>query len=188
MELIDKCCDALSKARAQKKKFPIIVQRRITERKKKQWSNAKFEGIPFLTESFGVAVVDMQLDIETFKPHIRELTMLIDGGKICNREAAENSIRLAIHKILTEIIEGEKDKPDVINIEFIESNKRSAQIGELPYQILPSAITQAMSQILGEPITEFPMHLDTIYRILQHKRDTAEIAKAAESARKSSES
>ena len=30
MELIDRCCDALRKARSQKKKFPIIIERRIT--------------------------------------------------------------------------------------------------------------------------------------------------------------
>ncbi|MBR6193210.1 MAG: xanthine dehydrogenase family protein [Treponema sp.] len=169
MELIDRCCDALRKARSQKKKFPIIIERRITERKKKQWNNAKFEGRPFLTESFGIAVVDLEIDMETFTPHIRELSLLIDGGKICNKEAAENSIKLAVHKILLGMIDGESDKPDKINIDFVESEKGSAQIGEIPYQILPSAITQAISQIVGEPITEFPLQTDTIYKIMQRR-------------------
>ena len=169
MELIDRCCDGLLKAKAQKKKYPIIIQKRITDRKKKQWNPEKFEGRPFLTEAFGIAVVDMQLDMETFKPHIRELSMLIDGGKICNREAAENGIKIAVHKILSGIIEGEEDKPDRISIEFMESDKRSSQIGELPYQILPSAITQAISQIAGEPVTEFPLQVDTIYKIMHRK-------------------
>ncbi|MBQ5400981.1 MAG: molybdopterin-dependent oxidoreductase, partial [Treponema sp.] len=169
MELIDRCCDALLKARTQKKKFPIIIERRITERKKKQWNTAKFEGRPFLTEGFGIAVVDLEIDMETFTPHIRELSLLIDGGKICNREAAENSIKLAVHKILSGMIDGESDKPDKINIDFVESEKGSAQIGEIPYQILPSAIAQAISQVVGEPITEFPLQTDTIYKIMQRR-------------------
>ena len=107
--------------------------------------------------------------METFTPHIRELSLLIDGGKICNKEAAENSIKLAVHKILLGMIDGESDKPDKINIDFVESEKGSAQIGEIPYQILPSAITQAISQIVGEPITEFPLQTDTIYKIMQRR-------------------
>ena len=158
-----------SEGKGPEKKYPIIIQKRITDRKKKQWNPEKFEGRPFLTEAFGIAVVDMQLDMETFKPHIRELSMLIDGGKICNREAAENGIKIAVHKILSGIIEGEEDKPDRISIEFMESDKRSSQIGELPYQILPSAITQAISQIAGEPVTEFPLQVDTIYKIMHRK-------------------
>lgn len=187
MELLDKCCDALSKARSQKKKFPIIIQKRITERQKKQWNSSKFEGRPFLTESFGIATVDIHLDTETFIPHIREINMLIDGGKICNKEAAENSIKLAIHKILKGISDGETDKPDKVNIEFIESDKPSSQIGELPYQILPSAITQAISQIVGEPITELPMKIDTIYKILERQRDEYDLIFLTENENKKQE-
>ena len=113
--------------------------------------------------------------------------MLIDGGKICNKEAAENSIKLAIHKILKGISDGETDKPDKVNIEFIESDKPSSQIGELPYQILPSAITQAISQIVGEPITELPMKIDTIYKILERQRDEYDLIFLTENENKKQE-
>ncbi len=176
MELTDKCCDALLKARAQKKKFPLIIQRKITERQKKKWNQDKFEGTPFLRESFGIAIVNLQLDKETYKVSIRELTILIDGGKIYNKEIAENRIKLAIHKILAGIIEGETVKVESIKIEFIDSDKNAAQIGELPYQILPSAITQAISQIIGEPISELPIKADTIYKILQEQSKKSNVA------------
>lgn len=176
IELLDKCCEALLKAREQKKKFPIIVEKRITERQKKKWNQLKFEGTPFLSESFGIASVDVQLDTETYKVHIRQIDMLIDGGKILNKNAATQNVKLAIHKILSGLSDGEIDSPDNINITFVESEKTPAQIGELPYQILPAAYTQAISQIIGEPILELPLKNDTIYKML-HAQKKSKLAK-----------
>lgn len=179
MKLAEKCCESLSKARKRKKKFPIYVRSQITKADKKKWNADKFEGHPFFSESYGAAVVDLQIDFETYKIKIRKLNILIDGGKIYNKEAAENTVKLAVHKVLGNFVEGERIIADEIKIDFVEPKENSdknssAQIGEIVYQILPSAITQAISQVIGETITSFPIKNDSIFRFLQKQKDVLE--------------
>ena len=49
------------------------------------------------------------------------------------------------------------------------SNGDSAQIGELLYQIIPAAYTQAVSQALGITIDCLPLQTDSLYKMLLAK-------------------
>ncbi|MBP5451789.1 MAG: hypothetical protein J6Y16_06095, partial [Treponema sp.] len=65
-----------------------------------------------------------------------------------------------------------------IKIFFMNSHENPAQIGELLYQIIPAAYTQAVSQAVGITIDRLPLETDSLYNLLlakQHKLDVEKL-------------
>lgn len=175
-ELLQKCCETL-KRQHQKSRLPLEAKKTITASQKKLWNQNKFEGFPFHSTSFGAATCEIDLDPNTFRETIRNIYIIVNGGKIMNLQAAENSLKLSVQKILSSLVDYDSIEYSNIHISFVNSHSNSAQIGELLYQILPAAYTQAVSQALGSTIDHLPLQTDSMYKLLLAKQHKIELAK-----------
>ncbi|HBB42276.1 MAG TPA: hypothetical protein DEO40_03260 [Treponema sp.] len=169
MELLTKCCELLKRKKG-KSKFPITVKKSITAMQKKVWNPQKFEGRPFHGCSFGAATIEIEMDPCTFREHIREMYVVIKGGKILNEQSAKSSIRLAIHRILASLVDNDVVELEDVHIDFEDTNETPSQIGELINQMVPAAYCQAISQALGHPLKELTLKTDSLYKMLCDKQ------------------
>lgn len=175
-ELLQKCCETL-KRQHQKSKLPLEVKKSLTASQKKMWNQNKFEGYPFHSTSFGAATCEIDVDPNTFQETIRKIHIFVSGGKIMNKQAAENSLKLSVQKILSSLVDHDDIEYTDIQIDFMNSHENPAQIGELLYQILPAAYTQAVSQAVGITIDRLPLQTDSLYNLLLAKQRKLEVEK-----------
>ena len=163
--LLTKCCEFLKKNKGTKK-FPLTVKRQISANKKKEWDNEAFTGNPFHGLGTCCATVELEINPFTLKEEIKQIVLFIDGGKMLNPQDSEMTIKLEIENILSALVQNENCICDNIKINFLQSNKEPTQIGELVYQVIPAAFTQALSQALGKKISTIPLNAETIYENL----------------------
>lgn len=178
--LLKKCCESIKRKR-DKAEFPISVTHKLGSVQKKSWDTEKFQGEPFHSCSFAAATVEVELDCQTFSDRIRKIHINISGGQILNSQAAEATIKLGIQKVLSSLTEGKKTECDDIKIFFMNGDGNPEQIGELVYQVIPSAYLQALSQALGAQLEGLPLKYDSIYQ--QIKKLEAENANPADAQR-----
>lgn len=164
--LIKKSC-----AEIQKKRFhtplPISSKKTITPAMKKHWNKENFSGIPFHTTSFASAVVEVELNPNTYKAKIKGIWLIIDCGEILSIKAAENTIRLEVQKELQGLVQDEKIilPPNGLKVCFVESKNNPGQIGNLVHKVIPAAFTSALSQAVSDLIYKIPVQEETLYEI-----------------------
>jgi len=161
-QLLKKCCNGIQLKRF-RSPLPITVSKKITSQQIKQWNKDKFSGIPFHSTSFAAAVVKLDVDACTFKINIREIDVIINAGKILIGKAAEQTVRLSINHVLSEILEEETLDCKKIKITFIQSESEPCQLGGLIAKVLPSAFSSALSQALAKDFTKVPVNGDSLY-------------------------
>ncbi|MCR5762776.1 MAG: xanthine dehydrogenase family protein molybdopterin-binding subunit [Treponema sp.] len=173
--LLKKCCESI-KRRKEGSEIPYTVKKKLTTQEKKNWNTENYTGEPFHRSSFAVAFVEVEFDPCTFRETIREINIVINGGKILNSVAAESSIRLGIEKVLRSLLEDDSIECNNIKISFVASEEEPSEIGKLVYQILPAAYTEAISQAIGKTIDKIPIKTDTLYNIIakNYKTDSEE--------------
>lgn len=175
-ELLKKCCETIKK-RPATAKLPYTVTKKISTAKKKEWDSKAFRGSPFHSASFACATIELELDPYTFREHLRGIHVVIDCGKVLSPKAAENSLRLNIQKVLNSLVRGEKIDCENINISFMDSKENPSQIGELIYNVIPSAYIQALNQALSSTIPEIPIMSNSIYNTIQDRNNFIRIEK-----------
>ena len=166
--LLKKCCESLKK-RKPDTKLPYTVKKKLSSTQKRAWDSANFEGTPFHSCSFAAATIEVELDPCTFREKVREINIIINGGKILNSTAAESNIKLAVQRVLTSLVEEDTIECSSIKIAFMQSEENPTQIGELVYQVLPAAYTEALSQALGCTVSTLPLQSNSLYKLLQAK-------------------
>lgn len=164
--LLKKCCESI-KRRKPGSEIPYTVKKKLSLQEKKDWNTENYTGEPFHRSSFAVAFVEVEFDPCTFREIIREINIVINGGKILNSVAAENSVRLGIEKVLRSLVEDDMLECDNINISFVASDEEPTEIGKLVYQVLPAAYIGAISQAIGKEINRIPIKTDTLYKIIK---------------------
>jgi len=168
-QLLEKACDAIKK-RKPNTKLPYTVKRKITSKSKSYWNQKEFKGYPFHSTAFATATIEVELDLCSYRENIREINLIVNAGRILNSSAAESSIKLEIQKILTSLVKDIWIECENIHIYFMQSNDNPMQIGELVYQVLPAAYTQAISQALGCTINNLPLETDSIFNKIEEQR------------------
>lgn len=179
--LLRRCCMEIQRKRFHKP-LPITAQKSVTPAMRRQWDSKAFSGNPFYTNSFGAAVVEIELDPYTFREKIKGIWIAIDCGEVYSLKAAEYAIRLAIQQELTALVQDETVPCDAVRISFIQSNGSPGQIGELVHNTVPAAFTSALSLALASPVTRLPCTEDQIYGLT--RPETAEARPPAEEAKK----
>ncbi len=169
--LLKKSCEVLSKQKSAGQ-YPIKVKKRTIA--KKVWNQEEFRGKPFHEISFAAVCLELELNPCTFREEIRSINIVINGGKIAKQETFISTIKLGVQKVLSSLVEDEKVECSNIRIISVQSEKEQAQIGELVYQTIPSAYTQALSQALGCSITSLPLDTESIYEILSRQKEVME--------------
>jgi len=160
--LLKKCCESILRKRSDAV-LPLTVKKSITAAQKMSWNSETFSGTPFHSTSFASGCVEVELDPCTFREHIRGIWVVINGGQILSARAAESTVKLCIQKVLASLVCEEAISCSNIHVSFMQSESDATQIGELVYQVLPAAYTQALTQALGCTINTLPLRTDTLY-------------------------
>lgn len=161
--LLEKCCKALKSKKSGE--LPVTVKKRLTPTIRNGWDKETFSGIPFFSTAFAAAVVDLELDANTYREHIKGIWVVVNGGKILNAKAAEGTIKIAIQRVLESLIEDDSLTFSNIRVQFVQSNNTPSPLGDLMYAVIPPAFAAALSQALQASITSLPIKTDTMYLI-----------------------
>lgn len=161
--LLKKCCLDIQSKRY-RKPLPISSSKGITASQKKTWNKEKFLGVPFFTASFGIILVEVEVDPYTYKISIKKINAIINVGKIAIPKIAETAVKLSIQHTLSELVQDEILECSKISISFVNSENDPTQIDGLISRILPAAFTSALSQAISCEINSIPIKTDQIFK------------------------
>lgn len=167
--LLKRCLVEIKKC-DEKTPKPFVVKKKLSPVQKKKWNSETFSGKPFHKTSFGVAVLELELDACTFREKIRSITLVLNAGKVINIKSAENSVKLSVQKVMESLVENDFVEYPKVNINFMQSEEEAMCLSDLVYQILPAAYTQALTQVLNCCINVIPLQTDTIYYKLEEQK------------------
>lgn len=171
--LLKRACEEINKKR-KTQPLPITSKKAVTTSMKNQWKKEKFSGYPFQTASFGAAIVEVELNADTYQEKINGIWVAIDCGEILSIKAAENSVRLAIQQELERLVKDTTVTCDQIRISFLESKNPPCQIGKLIHNLVPAAFTSALSLALFRQVNELPCTEQDLYELTKYDSEQTE--------------
>ncbi len=118
-------------------------------------------------------VVELEVDPCTFRQKIRALHLIIDCGKIENVNAAIAVLKRDIHQISRSLSADDTIEICETTISFVSSEKKGSHIGEILFNAVPAAYTNALSQILQSKITKFPLSTKDIFCLYEQSKKNA---------------
>lgn len=175
-ELVRKCCAAIQKKRF-REKLPMTVRKGIGASRRRQWSAETFSGAPFHSVTFAACSLELEIDPCALRPRITEIALAVSAGKIYNRAAAENSLRLSVQKVLSALVQDDTVECAGIKVQFLPSDSAAGQIDNLALGLVPAAFASALAQALRESPRCIPINMR---RLLAARLQSDESAEAKE--------
>jgi CO/xanthine dehydrogenase Mo-binding subunit len=137
-------------------------------------------------------VVEVEIDPVEYTPNIRGVWMSLDGGKILSQRRAWRSMRFSViqalgwasrerlsyeggsipaGQFLTYELPNLRETPP-IHIDFIFNDGASPKgIGDIPFNCVPAAFVQAVSQAVDHPFDRLPVTARDIWDTGKFKKD-----------------
>ncbi len=155
-DLIKKACIDIQKKRF-RETLPISVTKLYKQPKENKNSYIS-------QKTWGAAVVELECSGISLQPTITGIWMVVNAGKILNREKARNSLLLDIETAVSKLYLPIKSHQQHYNcrlsdihnipitIDFIESDSEPKNIGELAYGLIPAAALNALQLISDTPV------------------------------------
>ena len=162
--LLKRACEDIKK-KLEKEKLPINVKKMLSPAMKRQWNSKKFSGHPYQASSFGTAIVEVDLNADTYQEKIKGIWVAIDCGKIYSIKSAESTIKLAIQQELERLVQDTIVSCDQIKISFLSSNETPCQIGKLVHNLIPAAFSSALSMARQKAVTHIPCTEQELYEL-----------------------
>lgn len=156
-DLIKKACIDIQKKRF-RETLPISITKLYKQQKENKNSNIS-------QKTWGAAVVELECSGISLQPSITGIWLVVNAGKILNKEKARNSLLLDIETVVSKLylplqadqqyysVKQPVTKNIPITIDFIESSAEPKNIGELAYGLIPAAALNALQLITDTPIT-----------------------------------
>ncbi|MBP5330162.1 MAG: xanthine dehydrogenase family protein molybdopterin-binding subunit [Spirochaetaceae bacterium] len=169
-QLLKKCCTTLQHSRF-RQALPITVKKTYKLMQKSLWDNEKFTGQPFHSTTWGAAAAEIEISLVTYKAELRNLYVVLDCGEVLDEKSAANSLKVSICQLISsfsDIISSNNINPEIY---FLPSSDNPKGIGEIINHIIPAAITSAISQAAGKPLTSIPLEPDTIFNMVTNKKE-----------------
>lgn len=164
--LVKKCC-----AEIQKKRFhdplPITVKKSPPSSMFRGWNRENFSGTPFYTSSFGSAIVEVEINPDTYSHKITGVWVAVDCGEILSLKAAESTIKLCIAQELEHLSSDIDLCYPEIKIFFVQSTNPPSQISSLIHNIIPAAYTSALSQAVSSTVRSFPCSGKELFELIE---------------------
>ncbi|MDR0497448.1 MAG: molybdopterin-dependent oxidoreductase, partial [Treponema sp.] len=183
-KLVERCCTAIRKQRT-KDPLPITVRRSEKPGKTPvHLQDKNIEPEALANPSWASAVAEIEIDPVSLEPIIRGIWFVVDGGKIINKQRACRCLKTGIIHALgwtcREFIRYENGKIPVeyyrnydiaateeippIELGFINNDSPNSKgIGELPFNCLPAAYVQAVSQAMDHHFERIPLDVREIW-------------------------
>ncbi|MCL2440289.1 MAG: molybdopterin-dependent oxidoreductase [Treponema sp.] len=192
-KLVERCCLAIRKQRFHDP-LPITVKRSVRPQegffRDKSFKVMDVSG--FTKPALAAAVVEVTVDLVECLPKIRGIWLAVDGGKIISKHRAKRSLMRNVTQALgwafaenIEYVNGilprkqynnfnffsPLDMPPV-KIEFLLSDTSEAKgIGELPFNCIPAAFLQAVSQAMDHCYKSIPLKKNDIWEMVRIRND-----------------
>ena len=199
-KLMEQCCMDIRKQRF-RDPLPITVYRGLKPPKNKQWEeclapagSGAFDASGFTNPGWAAAVVEIEIEPIEYIPKIRGVWLSVDGGKILLEDSARRSLNIssiqalgwAMYEQLCYTdgmisaeafsrydIPGPADIPPV-KINFLKSDSEASKgIGELPFNCIPAAFLQAVSQAMDFHFHSIPLEVQDIWNAVNEKRSAS---------------
>jgi CO/xanthine dehydrogenase Mo-binding subunit len=193
-KLVERACIAIRKQRF-RDPLPITVRRTCRPGKSTAETSLfppppgkTFDANSLAHLGWGAAVVEVEMDTVEYTPRIRGAWLGIDGGRILSEKRARKGLRTSAIQALgwasgeqlhyTEGIISAEDFTDYdipnpvevppIHIDFIWNDSEEPKgIGELPFNCIPAAYLQAVSQALDHPFQRIPLSAGDVWDALK---------------------
>ena len=161
-DLIEKCCTGIKNQRF-RKPLPITVSKTYKLPRSKDWDNETLTGNPFISETPGACVIELELDPSTYQIIVRGIWFACDPGKIYSKKMVHRNIHKTIANAVSNIsVENIKENnllPSNYKIiatgaippirDFIlDSELKTRGLGELAESLVPAAYISALNQIM----------------------------------------
>ncbi|GHU80926.1 aldehyde oxidase [Spirochaetia bacterium] len=188
-KLVERACTAIRKQHF-RDPLPITVRRFYHPAKGLDWEGKSYDQNAFAALSWGAAVVEVEIDPVEYTPLVRGIWLGIDGGAILSEDRARKALtfgaiqalgwasreRLAYtggvipdSQIREYPILAPRDIPP-IHIDFLWSDSASPKgIGELPFNCIPAAYVQAVSQAMDHPFMRLPINAREIWEVIKSR-------------------
>jgi CO/xanthine dehydrogenase Mo-binding subunit len=175
--LVERCCLSIRKQRF-RDPLPITVRRASRPEKITGWGGSVIDASAISRPGWGAAVVEIQIDPVSWKPEIRGAWLAVDGGRILSETGARRTLKTGIIQALGWTCREElyyergripenlihhydilrpQDIPPV-SIDFIWNDTANCKgIGDLPFNSIPAAYVQAVSQAMDHPFEKIPL-------------------------------
>jgi CO/xanthine dehydrogenase Mo-binding subunit len=187
--LVERACLAIRKQRF-RDPLPITVRRTCRPSKNRDdagilpLAGKTFDSASLAHPGWGAAVVEVEIDPVEYTPRIRGAWLGIDGGRILSEKRARKNLHAAAVQALGwaaleqlrytgGLISAESFKDyDIpnpmeippIHIDFIWNESEEPKgIGELPFNCIPAAYLQAVSQAVDHPFQKIPLSSKAVW-------------------------
>ncbi|GAB6391633.1 MAG: conserved hypothetical xanthine dehydrogenase [Treponematales bacterium] len=178
--LVEQCCLAIRKQRF-RDPLPITVTRKSRCEKFSPWGQAALgtaDASSFSSPGWGAAVVETRIDPVSYAPQVRGVWLAVDGGRVLDEKRAARALRTAaVHALGWASMEQPAYEdgrlppdflrcPDIpepgdippIAVVFVPNPGAPPKgIGELPFNCVPAAFAQAVSQAMDHKFTALPL-------------------------------
>ena len=190
--LVQKCCDSIERMRF-RKPLPITVKKKFQVAKSKDWNPETLEGIPFVSETGGACVVELELNPILYQISIKNIWLSIAPGAVFQKSAVMQKIKKEIQNCISQLtIENSSatnffqyrilniaDVPK-INVTILQSDEKNAiykGVENIANNLVPAAFASALKQIFLQsdealfslPVTQKKVY-DTILRMQERKK------------------
>ena len=127
---------------------------------------------------WGAAIVEVSVDIITYKPSIKGIWTCFDVGDTIDEDISK---RFLMQRIINSLYwctspgEDETSSWKFVNLPISISliNSQGADTvnycGDIPFGIIPSAYCNAVSQAVGKVITDMPVTAEKLYRMVEEQ-------------------
>jgi CO/xanthine dehydrogenase Mo-binding subunit len=189
--LVERCCIAIRKQRF-RDPLPIRVRRSCRPDRGINWAGETMDQNSFSAMSWAVAVVEAEVDFVSCTPAIRGVWLVVDGGRILSEKQARRTLTVSAIEALAWASqeqlyyeEGQipfsliknyqiplaRDVP-LIYIDFNKNDSAAPRgIGELPFNCIPAAYVQAVSQAIDHPFERIPLSSRDIWEAGKLKQE-----------------
>lgn len=190
--LVQKCCHSIERMRF-RKPLPITVKKKFQVAKSKDWNPETLEGIPFVSETGGACVVELELNPILYQISIKNIWLSIAPGAVFQKSAVMQKIKKEIQNCISQLtIENSSatnffqyrilniaDVPK-INVTILQSDEKNAiykGVENIANNLVPAAFASALKQIFLQsdealfslPVTQKKVY-DTILRMQERKK------------------
>ena len=127
---------------------------------------------------WGAAIVEVSVDIITYKPSIKGIWTCFDVGDTINEDISKHFLmQRIINSLYWCTNQGDDDTSSwkfanlPISISLINSQGADTinYCGDIPFGIIPSAYCNALSQAVGKVITDMPVTPEKLYRMVEEQ-------------------
>lgn len=189
--LVQKCCDTMQKLRF-RNPLPITVKKKFRVAKNKDWNPVTLEGVPFMSETAGACVVELELDPIFYTVNIKHIWLAAAPGAIFKKQAVIEKIRKEAQNCISQLtIENSSesafsqyrilniaDAPS-ISVSLLQSDEKNAiykGVENIANNLVPAAFASALEQIFlqnEELLVSVPITKEKIYNAILQMHETA---------------